>query len=1178
MFFGKRWEPDGRDELSPVKRMLLSIVVSGVVGFALEYVGLEVLHAFTNASPITLYAATAIWAFGLGPLLVVLRKASIVVPMLIVGVVFAILVLFNEFHFIVWNFAGGSFADTGNLWAPRIWEFREGAIFGLDNPLLIALAAGAIETVVVPVSIVLQKLLTLGLRKKEAVPLKEVEAFFQGSVLPRGEFKLKRDFGFFLMRFIFFAYGAYFVYMIVGLLVGGRNLPIVSMMFINPPETVNTVMKLTLMISLSALGAYNAAIRPYAAIFLLLGHLISVVASLTMYFIFPVNPVFPMDQAFLLATVAGDGVLVIALTYVILSPRREGSTLDRVEDVELRSPASSLVRLYFLAFACLFTLFTVAIGYFRFAGNPEEGLGAVFGGPDPLVSNSLTKYGTLAALGWVLFKKSSLRRFFVPVLTLAFTFSLIATVIYGLQGSTVLISRLGTVVTIPWFMMNHILVDGGGLALMLALRRLQYHVDFQISSLRPGSAECSMALHQAYRETSQEPQGSSREVLKRIDEYIVSIRGRRRGLVGIPFWLIEHVFPLVCWFRPPFSTMSVEERRWFLRRHLIRPGYEREKSTLPALSDFMYQVGDIAHVLVSLSYFSSARAQTGVGYIPPAARTRLQPDIATVRPPDKFETVPFPADGSDPIGKKPLSGQPAASSLLTPRLGQSALRDGDLPAEVDYCIIGSGAAGGLMAYRLGLAKGKNNSICVLERGGYYTPRRDFSEDELKMIGLLYTEGGLQVTRTFDFTVLQGECVGGTTVINNAVCFRMPDISKNEWSTFGIDTEVLTKHYDRVGSEIHIEPVADESVNRQVQRLFTDGVSKYTPTPATLGNLSPAQKNSGNFLNCPGCGLCNIGCGYMRKLSVLETYIPWAQAHGVTVYPHMSAVQCETEPGNRKKVNAVIVRDGNGNFRRMRIRKALIVSAGAIASSRFLLRSGVGGPGVGRFLSCNFAVPPLVEFSEPVNAFDGLQMAMFSVPDSHEAIFETTFNPPGSYAVAVPVYFRRHAEMMNAYTRTINFTALIGSDPAGSVSRDRDVLFGRSIQWDQTPNDIRRIKKTMATILHLARAAGARRVLLPTHPVLDCNVVGDINKTIEDMDRLLNEKKYFNFVTAHPQGGNLMAGDSFEERVVDLDFRVRDCENLFVCDASVFPRGVRVNPQWTIMALASAASERIAAMT
>ena len=65
-------------------------------------------------------------------------------------------------------------------------------------------------------------------------------------------------------------------------------------------------------------------------------------------------------------------------------------------------------------------------------------------------------------------------------------------------------------------------------------------------------------------------------------------------------------------------------------------------------------------------------------------------------------------------------------------------------------------------------------------------------------------------------------------------------------------------------------------------------------------------------------------------------------------------------------------------------------------------------------------------------------------------------------------------------------------------------------------------------------------------------------------------------TALEPKGEPLSGEP--KRVVDLDFRVRDCENLFVCDASIFPRGIRVNPQWTIMSLASEAAERIARMT
>jgi len=38
-------------------------------------------------------------------------------------------------------------------------------------------------------------------------------------------------------------------------------------------------------------------------------------------------------------------------------------------------------------------------------------------------------------------------------------------------------------------------------------------------------------------------------------------------------------------------------------------------------------------------------------------------------------------------------------------------------------------------------------------------------------------------------------------------------------------------------------------------------------------------------------------------------------------------------------------------------------------------------------------------------------------------------------------------------------------------------------------------------------------------------------------------------------------------VVDSRFRVHGYDNLFVCDASVFPTTIRINPQLTIMAMA-----------
>ena len=62
-------------------------------------------------------------------------------------------------------------------------------------------------------------------------------------------------------------------------------------------------------------------------------------------------------------------------------------------------------------------------------------------------------------------------------------------------------------------------------------------------------------------------------------------------------------------------------------------------------------------------------------------------------------------------------------------------------------------------------------------------------------------------------------------------------------------------------------------------------------------------------------------------------------------------------------------------------------------------------------------------------------------------------------------------------------------------------------------------------------------------------------------------------SAHPQGGNRM-GDNKEECVVDSDCKVFGFNNLYVCDASVFPTALGVNPQLTVMALATITANKI----
>jgi cholesterol oxidase len=62
-------------------------------------------------------------------------------------------------------------------------------------------------------------------------------------------------------------------------------------------------------------------------------------------------------------------------------------------------------------------------------------------------------------------------------------------------------------------------------------------------------------------------------------------------------------------------------------------------------------------------------------------------------------------------------------------------------------------------------------------------------------------------------------------------------------------------------------------------------------------------------------------------------------------------------------------------------------------------------------------------------------------------------------------------------------------------------------------------------------------------------------------------------TAHIMGGAVM-GESAETGVIDADHRVFGYENLLVCDGSVIPANLGVNPSLTITALAEYAMSRL----
>jgi hypothetical protein len=221
---------------------------------------------------------------------------------------------------------------------------------------------------------------------------------------------------------------------------------------------------------------------------------------------------------------------------------------------------------------------------------------------------------------------------------------------------------------------------------------------------------------------------------------------------------------------------------------------------------------------------------------------------------------------------------------------------------------------------------------VLERGARYSPLQDFNEHELEMIAKLYKEGGLQQTKRADMIILQGECVGGGSVVNNAVCFRMPAGVQREWEKeYGLDLLELSAEYGRVAAELSIGPLPDVGVNRVVRATSEQAVNAFNAQ--SMQPLGPVKVAEVNAPEAVGDGIWNLGNKYFGKRSVLETYIPWAEARGVKFVPCCTAVQIAR---SGQRAESVLIHSLGGDVGRVKIGKALIVAGGVIASSHLLI--------------------------------------------------------------------------------------------------------------------------------------------------------------------------------------------------------------------------------------------------
>ena len=513
-----------------------------------------------------------------------------------------------------------------------------------------------------------------------------------------------------------------------------------------------------------------------------------------------------------------------------------------------------------------------------------------------------------------------------------------------------------------------------------------------------------------------------------------------------------------------------------------------------------------------------------------------------------------------------------------------------LTEKCDYLIVGSGAAGAIVAARL--SENPDASVILLEAGGknnsllLRVPGLGFAAANHPKYNWGFEAEPSPAMDNRKLIWLQGRVLGGSSSINGMIYTRGHSREYDIWRQMGCEgwgSNDVLPYFKRLES-------FEDSNSRELGKEGPVSIRKAKPDLEICDAFLQAARDEGypilsdmNSEVTEGFGFYDINAGTGRRMSAATSYLePISKRRNLMVIPHAQVVKILIENNSANGVEFF----WKGKLRQLFAEKEVVLSSGAIKTPQLLMLSGIGpenelekfgikvklnSPKVGKTLQNHVCYRPQYLCSAPISSSKHLQ-PLNILKAGMKYVFDKSGPLAETYAVAGG-FLKTDKTLEMPDAQVVLLSALGPTKTGGAGYKIRDLLpdehgFGLTVYQGsprsrgsvtlRSPDPFDQPLITSGYFsdpydMEVLKTAVKKMRKMMKQPAISQFIKKELapGEDIED-EKSLEKEIRRNGATAYHQCASCAMGPE-DDSVLNEKLQVRGIDKLRIADASVMPR-------------------------